>query len=153
MTDRPDYHKTAIPKAHASTHQDGGSDQLNLAGLAGKSLVVDRGDAMGADFSMFQLTIDNAFHDLDLSAILPQNATWVHMRVMAVALAPMLLANFRNNGNVYPFTVSTVCTVDNGLESHTPMWVACDANQVIEYQVQTGDWMFIDIFILGWITE
>jgi len=35
MTDRPDYDKSATPTAHKTSHQDGGSDELSVEGLAG----------------------------------------------------------------------------------------------------------------------
>jgi len=35
MSDSEDYVKTAIPKPHATTHQDGGSDEISVQGLSG----------------------------------------------------------------------------------------------------------------------
>ena len=35
MTETEDYDKSATPKNHHATHEDGGSDEINVAGLSG----------------------------------------------------------------------------------------------------------------------
>ena len=42
---------------------------------------IDRGDPAAADFTTVDFTVDNAWHDLDLSGIVPANAVAVLFRV------------------------------------------------------------------------
>ncbi|KKN03551.1 hypothetical protein LCGC14_1106650, partial [marine sediment metagenome] len=60
MTDSADYSKEADPTAHASSHQDGGSDEINVQDLSGQLA-----DNQKSAFSFFPAVL-NAFRSLSV---------------------------------------------------------------------------------------
>lgn len=138
-------------------------DELDLRGADGAAGAdgadghefVDRGDPAAVDWDEGDLTINGAWHDLDLSAIVPDGAVLVLLRVVVVT-ADNGAISFRENGNANAINVAT-------LSSHVPVMsppheqysadllVAPSPNRIIEYKATAG-WTVdsIDITVGGW---
>ncbi|KKL68295.1 hypothetical protein LCGC14_2126430, partial [marine sediment metagenome] len=69
MTDSADYSKEAEPTDHASSHQDGGSDEINVQDLSGQLA-----DNQKSAFSFFPAVL-NAFRSLSVLFWIPRNSS------------------------------------------------------------------------------
>ena len=107
-----------------------------------------KGDATGLDFQYPGLTDDGAWHDLDLSSIVPVGAVAVCIRVGITATTVGKILKFRKNGNSNEHTMNVQATVVATVNQYTEHKVACDSGRVIEYNMNglTGT----DIWVLGW---
>ena len=124
-------------------------------GMGGCSVTViqlaDRGDPAAYDKTEADLTMNNAWHDLDLSAIVVDtDASWILLYV--VLNDPNVGDNliFRKNGNANaiaaPGLIAQVANQDISAEILVP----CDTGQVIEYKANAA-LASCDIVVMGWI--
>jgi hypothetical protein len=110
---------------------------------------VDRGDPAAADWTEVDLTMDGTWRDLDLSGVLPSNAVAVALALFIQDDAVASRIRFRENGNSNGFNVANARTVVANVQHAFDLIVACDSNQVIEYDA-TANTDSIDITIKGW---
>lgn len=106
-----------------------GTNWVNAAGY------VSRGDPSGWDYSTdaFTNNMDSAFHDLDLSSIVPTNVAAVHIHVKIKDDTVGQAWVFRKNGHTNSLAVSAVLTQVANVETGNDFFVACDSGRVIEY--------------------
>lgn len=111
---------------------------------------VDRGDPSDYDWATGDLTIDSAWHDLDLSSIVTDNdAVLVHLRLSIKDAAVPKTIQVRKNGNANAYNVGRFdCMVAN-IAFYGDVMVACDSSQVIEYFITTG-MDAANITVKGW---
>ena len=113
-------------------------------------LIVDRGDPAARDKTQADLTLnDSAWHDLDLSAIVPAGAKSILLYVSVADASVNRLLKFRKNGNSNEYTTFNVATVLANDWNYAQGWVFCDVNRVIEYKADStiSD---VAITIMGW---
>jgi len=116
------------------------------------ALYYDRGDPVSEDFSVGDFTKDGVWYDLDLSSIVPEGATLVHLRVKLCA--PSLAGiQFRKKGNVNVVNVSMAKTQVANVYYYQDTYVICDSNRVIQYIVGPVSWTVIDVTVRGWFKE
>jgi hypothetical protein len=108
-----------------------------------------RGTASSKDYTLATLTADSAYHDLDLSAILPAGTTAVHIWIGLTDNAVGTTFAARKNGETGFSRVYLGTQVAN-VTLYGDFWVGCDTNRVIEYLVTTGA-DDLDVVILGWL--
>lgn len=135
--------------AHKASHQSGGSDEINATGLVGRVNYVDRGDPSAFDFTQATLTINAAWHDLDLSSIVPAGAKAVHLAVWVNDNATYQECHIRSKGNVNEISVLTARTQVANIDSSIEGIVAVGATRVVQYLVDTGT-NFVLILVKGW---
>lgn len=113
---------------------------------------IDRGDPAAFDFVKIDFTRDGAWHDLDLSSIVPAGAKAVNIRLEYNEFLASKHMQFRKNGNsnsknVLIFKTSTVLGT-----RHNSGIVACDDDRIIEYKADaSATWMTLNLTVLGWI--
>jgi len=111
---------------------------------------VDRGDPADYDYAKEDLTIDGAWHDMDLSAIVSEKAKAVfiigHLEGAAVDWHIM----FRKKGNVNEIVHGGMETLRAGVERHRSSIVALDDNRVIQYKIDDEAWTTLDLAVKGW---
>jgi len=111
---------------------------------------VDRGDPAAYDYAKEDLTIDGAWHDLDLSGIVSEFAKAVfiigHVQGAGVDWAIM----FRKNGNANEVVHGGMETLRANIERHRSSIVALDADRKIEYKIDNENWDTLDLAIKGW---
>ncbi len=126
---------------------------MGISGLGSVTVIQlnDRGDPAAFDFTEAGLTMDNAWHDLDLSAIVADpDASFVLLRVLAQDAAPGTTLHFRKNGNANAIAIQgLVCDVASQ-DMEGVFLVPCDVGQVIEYRASAA-WDSIDLAVLGWV--
>ena len=116
----------------------------------GGMIYVDRGDPNAYDWDMGDFTKDAAWHDLDLTGIIPAGALLVHGRMGLKATTSNETANFRRNGNVNIFNMTVIATQVGGLTIWKDILIAPDINGVIEYWFKVATWLYASMVIRGW---
>jgi hypothetical protein len=144
-----------MPAPHNSTHENGGADEINVAGLSGlladtQHSFVDRGDPADWDFTDGDLTFDYDWHDLSLAAIIPAGAKAVLMRLFIKSTDVTDFINLRKKGNTNTINTDSCFTQVSDVWNRTSVIVACDTNRIIQYQCSTGAWTNIFIVVGGW---
>jgi len=126
------------------------SNFLNFIKRRG-DVLVDRGDNAGHDFLVGNFTRDGAWHDLDLSSIVPSGASWVYVVVTFKASAADKTLSLRKKGNVNAYNVATEKTQVANIYCNLSGWVACDANRIIEYYLTDATVNAIYFNVRAWI--
>lgn len=118
--------------------------------LIARGIFVDRGDPPAWDFAKPDFTTDSAWHDLDLSGIVPENARGV---VLHLAINSGLIgsfAQFRKNSTTTPFSRSELRIQTGGLFNDADIVVSLDADRFIEYKISNVLWTNIYLGVKGW---
>jgi hypothetical protein len=123
-----------------------------VGGAAGGTFV-DRGDPAAVDFNAGSLTEDSAWHDLDLSSIVPVGAKAVLLRV-GIAHGESIAKTFyiRENGNSNMGNVFTILTNVVGTWIYGDCIVALDSNRKAEYKFDSGGTWYSAVTVGGWWT-
>lgn len=111
---------------------------------------VHRGDPNDWDFDTADFTIDDNWHELDLSAIVPENAKAVHLLVVINNSIAAKFINFRHTSqaNVSNLVSCKVKVAD--ISDWFDIVQALDSDRKIDYYVSTVGWTFIGIVVRGW---
>lgn len=112
---------------------------------------VDRGDPSAYDFTQADLTLDAAWYDLDLSSIIPSNATAVILRILITDDGVESYIRFRKNGNSNTIAPMVVRTQVANVAIESTLIIPCDTSQVIEYSASSGCNSIV-IVVQGWFT-
>jgi len=115
-------------------------------------MYTDRGDPAVYDFDKDDLTIDGAWHDLALGAIVP-------VCVKAVLLVGHVEGNgtdweikFRKKGNVNEINHGAMETIRANVERCRMMICAINAGRVLQYKADNQAWATLDLAVRGWWT-
>ena len=143
------------PAPHNSTHENGGADEINIAGLSGLAAdtqhsFVDRGDPANWDWTTLNFTRDGNWYDLDLSAIVPTGAVAVLLRAFIKSLTVSCYIAFRKNGNANTINIDALYTQVSNIANRTTIIVACDSSQKIEYAGSSGTGEILTVAVAGW---
>jgi len=143
------------PALHNSTHENGGSDEIQVDELSGlladiQHSFVDRGDPAAFDRTVADFTVDNSWHDLDLSAIVPAGAVAVVLKLQLKTGLPEKYIYFRKNGNVNNYNVSFLNTQVTNIWVGGDLIVAVDTARKVEYMATAYGWTAINLVVAGW---
>lgn len=116
---------------------------------------IDRGDATGYDFTHPDFTQDNAWHELDLSSIIPEEAKGQLIHISALYKHETVTGGWieiRENGNVNAYNVRTMQILVTNITHYDPdVWVMCDSDGKIEYKTSGVNALTsIQLTIVGW---
>lgn len=148
LIQEPDDMQTRVKK-HLKTNKltvFGDGDATELTSTYG--FFHDRGDPGAFDFAIGDLTEDDAWHDLDLSGIVPAESKTVLLRVQMQSAVINRVIAFRENGNsnIYNYLRVTAQVADQTIEMD--VIVSMDENRVIEYIM--NDLTVANITVAGW---
>jgi len=113
--------------------------------------LADRGDPAAYDYTEAGLTMDNAWHNLDVSAIVTDtDASWVLLGVLLND--PNVGDNimFRKDGNANAISMAGVIAQVANQDIFAQVLVPCSTSQVIEYRANAA-LASCDIVVMGWI--
>ena len=114
----------------------------------------DRGDPANADLSLTTVpavVVDGAFHEWDLSGIVPPGITAVLIRVQIFNAGASCAVLFRKKGHVNNWNLARVDAAINAAGT-ADRWVACDSDRKIEYLVgNVGAYGILSFLICGWL--
>ena len=129
-----------------------GNAIFKVAAGGGGDTYVDRGDPSSWDWIVGALTTDGAWHDLDLSSIVPADVRLVHLNVEINSPTIEAYIQLRENGNVNVHNrVAKTVSVANLYFRSSDSIVVCDTNRKIEYWASSGvTWTAFSILVRGW---
>lgn len=139
-------------RAHKSLRMSGYNLFMREAMKGLVDMFVDRGDPAAYDFAKTDLTIDGAWHDMDLSAIVAIGAKAVLFCGHLEGAAVDWKIRFRKNGNTNEINHCGMETLRAGVERHRSAIVAIGTDRIIEYKVDNEAWTTLDLTIRGWWT-
>lgn len=137
------------PPTHKTTHQDGGSDEIDLTGLEGAHLYVDRGDPDAYDFGEADIPFDSDFHDLDLSAIVPVGTIAAKLTMRFLPLDVNTYVYLRKKGNTNLLSRAVLRAPAAEVITEGDLIVALNSNRLAE-SYSTGMVMYLYATITGW---
>lgn len=111
---------------------------------------VHRGDPGAFDFVAVNFTKDNAWHDLDLSGIVPANARCANLYLVIRATAIHKQIQFRSKDVTAEINKSTNWTQVANIRIGYPTSVAVDSDRVIQYKVFDATFNLINFVVSGW---
>lgn len=112
---------------------------------------VDRGDPAAIDFSGAQLIADGAYHELDLSAIVPKGASAVHLALKLIHSAAGVLIRVREAGNVNEINVSSLFIQVTWIARYHDPIIKIGTDRKIEYKLSNVAWIEKGLTVRGWL--
>jgi len=124
-------------------------------GASGTSVTLiqlaDRGDPAAYDYTEAGLTMDNAWHNLDVSAVVTDSdASWVLLGVLLND--PNVGDNimFRKDGNANAISMAGVIAQVANQDIFAQVLIPCSTSQIIEYRANAA-LASCDIVVMGWV--
>jgi len=139
-------------RATQSLHMSGYNLFMREAMKGEVQMYVDRGDPSSYDYAKEDLTIDGAWHDMDLSGIVPAGAKAVFIIGHLQGNGADWTIMFRKKGNVNEVNHGGMETLRANVERHRSSIIALDTNRVIQYKVDNQAWTTLDLAVRGWWT-
>ena len=96
--------------------------------------------------------VAGTWYDLDLSAIVPEDASAVLIKILGIDNATTSEFHFRKNGQVNVFQICGIFTCMANMREEDQLEVGVDVNRKIEFRAdpKSSDWASIDLVVLGW---
>jgi hypothetical protein len=110
---------------------------------------VFRGDPSNYDFNLGALSIDGAWHILNLASLIPANAKLVHLGLCVIADTIGLTFSIKKSSIVNDYNISSIVTQNSYTPNSIDVIVDCTAQQ-IKYRAYTGTWDTLGIIVMGW---
>jgi hypothetical protein len=113
---------------------------------------VDRGDPAAWDFEVGDFTTDGAWHDLDLSGIIPAGVSMVQINITFSDDNPGSWILFRKKGNVNEFNMDVARSQVTDVINDACVMVQPDINGIIQYKTFSTAFTIINLVVRGWLT-
>lgn len=110
----------------------------------------EREGATDFDWTHATLIADGADHDLDCSAIVPGNASWVLFDVAINGPTPGSGIGIDKDGTYDWGNNDSLYVQVNGIDVSKSMLIPCPADRVLTYWLDNIAWTGIGILIRGW---
>lgn len=110
----------------------------------------DRGDPNAWDFVKGNFTIDSAWHELNLSSIIPSGPSATLIRFFVLPPVINMTIELRERGDTNGIAVSVLRTTAGMVWHDTQLIVGLDSTRIIEYKITAGVWAFIFAVVNGW---
>jgi len=111
---------------------------------------IDRGDIEANDYLITDLTVDAAWHDLDLSAIIPKGTVLCMLLVSLNSSVLSKMMKFRTKGDSGTYNAPLVMSSVINQTFYTSLVVHPDSDGIVEYFLSTGGIISITIIVQGW---
>lgn len=111
---------------------------------------VDRGDPAAYDFTLTDFTTDGAWHDLDLSSIVPPGSS---AAIFISTIKDNLILSyiqFRQESNANPYNISLALILAANLSFNHNHIVSCHPNSKIQYMASNTTFTEINLIVRGW---
>lgn len=111
----------------------------------------DRGLDAGHDFTEATLTVDNAWHDLDLSSIVPVGTVAVLMKSELTDAAFGCVVRYTITGIAGTYNCSRVHAPVTGGYGGGDSWVGVDGDRKIQYRASPAGIDSLKVYVAAWI--
>lgn len=115
-------------------------------------MFVDRGDPAAYDWAKEDLTLDGAWHDLDLSTLIPAGAKAVFIMGHLKGAGAEWGIKFRKKGNTNEINHGGMQTLRANITRHRSSTVAVGSDRVIQYKADNEAWTTLDLSVRAWWT-
>jgi hypothetical protein len=110
----------------------------------------DRGNPANPDWTQLTITQDAAYHDLDLSGIVPIGTKAVLLTVGILSTSANRLLRFRKKGNSNNINITETRTQVANQAIYALVVVGVDENRLIEYYASNAAFTGINVTVSGW---
>jgi len=114
------------------------------------SALVIRPQYTSEDFTLPDFNNDNAWHDLDLSGIVPDKAYAVVVNLRLRAIGATESTRWRTKGSTTEIGAVKAGTPPVSSYRWHQLIIACNSDRVIQYRNSAGAWTAVDFNIYGW---
>ncbi len=121
-----------------------------MKGLIG--MYVDRGDPAAYDFVTSNFTLDAAWHNLDLSALITLGAKAVLLDFDYKNTSANRHIALKKGGQTNDFNHAQVHTRVAAQDDHASMICAVGPNRIIQYNIDAVGWTYVNMTLRGWWT-
>lgn len=115
-------------------------------------MFVDRGDPAAYDWAKTDLTTDGAWHDLDISSIVPKSAKAILIIGHLVGNGVDWTIRFKKYGQTNDINLGCMETIRAMVDRRRMMICAVDSNQKVQYKIDNKAWSTLELAIRGWWT-
>lgn len=112
--------------------------------------MTDRGDPAAYDFTTVDFTTNGAWHDLDLSGVVPAGAKTVCLGMHIADNIPGVDFYLRKNGNANAVNQTWMEILVANAYVHADAIVQIDTDRKIEYWASNTTWSAIFLTVKGW---
>lgn len=145
---KAEYNQTATKNLHMS-----GYNLFMRRAMKGEiDMFVDRGDPATYDWAKEDLILDGAWHDLDLTSIIPAGAKAAFIVGHVKGAGAEWGIIFRKKGNTNETNHGGMQTLRANITRHRSSIVAMDSNRVIQYKADNEAWTDLDLAVRAWWT-
>jgi hypothetical protein len=123
---------------------------LVIAAIGIPPVFIDRGDPNVVDFAVGDFTKDGGWHDLDLSGIIPSNASCVGFFLNLKANAVGKLVRVRTKGNIWIGNISMAQTEVANLSILNDCFCPVGSDGLLEYQASAAGITDLTLTVKGW---
>jgi hypothetical protein len=113
---------------------------------------INRGDPNTWDATQETLTVDDDWHEWDLSSIVPAGAVAVLIRITICCPNQNAAVQFRKKGNVNLLNVAQILQQVEDVYYNTDVICPVDTGRKLEYYISSVVWSAITVCIKGWFT-
>ena len=114
------------------------------------SALVIRPQYTSEDFTLPDFNNNNAWHDLDLSGIVPDKAYAVIVNLRILTIGATESTRWRRKGSTTESGAVKAGTAPYANFRWHQLIIACDSNRVIQYRNTAGAWTYMDFNVYGW---
>jgi hypothetical protein len=126
------------------------SDTVGVGTWETPSHFTDRGDPGAYDKTVGDFTKDYAWHDWDLSGIVPAGAKAVVIDMVVLVSSGTGWVDLRRDGNANAYNISRLCAPAINYYAAGDMVVALSDDRKIEYRINTATWTELNAVVKGW---
>lgn len=109
-----------------------------------------RGDISAWDFTLVDFVRDENWHELDLSAIVPEGAKAVLLKVVVESVFEDKKFDLRAHGQIYNYNTCAIFTPKSSVRIGGVYLVPCDADRKIDYEAYSTGFTTINVIVVGW---
>ncbi len=144
------FGRRPTPPVHASLHQSGGADEINITNLSGGLKYTDRGDPDGFDFTRSDFTTDTTWKELDVSSIVPAGTVFILVHLIINSSTPSAKITFMKNGNTYDDNAAWGKMQVSARQLAQDIFISLDSDRKLTYKADNTSWTLINFVIAGW---
>lgn len=111
---------------------------------------VTRGNTASADYSSGTLTKDGAWHDLDLSSVVPTEARWVQLQVNISAAAIGRYLLLREKDFAEQYVIHKLYTHAAAFPTDARFWIGINSSGILEYAAAAAAFTDLNITVVAW---
>jgi len=125
---------------------------MNASGgkTGGGDVTVYRGNVTEADWEAADLTIDDAYHDLDLSSVVPVGTTHVQMVVQGLSADITMAFQLKEKDSTNAVVARNMNIRVTVKPYMRETWLAVNADRIVEYNSTVGTWLMLRLTVTAW---